>query len=225
MSGRGDGRVRLGQIAAAGCDVCDRFLRARKGVAAVEFALILPIMLGLYFGLTELSRALANGRKVSLLSRTISDLVARDSVLTTAKMSDIFAAGGAVLAPFNASGAHIRVSAVGVYKVGSNFQAFICSSSASNALVRPIGLPTTDFPAVPDAFKQNGMRYVLTEITMAYTPILGQALITFVSNAAGSIGFTEQTAWPVRGGQIYPGSSQSEVVLPNLGLPCPLTLP
>lgn len=54
-----------------------RFLRNRAGVAAVEFALILPVMLGLYFGCVVLSQGLDAGRKTQLLSRTLADLTAQ----------------------------------------------------------------------------------------------------------------------------------------------------
>ena len=54
-----------------------RFWRARAGIAAVEFAFILPIMLGLYFGISVLGQGLEIGRKVQLASRTLADLASQ----------------------------------------------------------------------------------------------------------------------------------------------------
>jgi Flp pilus assembly protein TadG len=54
-----------------------RFWRARAGIAAVEFAFILPMMLVLYFGLAVLGQGLEVGRKVQLASRTMADLTSQ----------------------------------------------------------------------------------------------------------------------------------------------------
>lgn len=210
-----------------------RFVRTRDGVAAVEFAMILPLMLLLYVGMAELSRALANSRKVTLLSRTASDLVARGTNLSQAAMKDVFAASGAVLAPFSATGARTVVSAVGVYKVGSDFKAYICSSWVSTEVAadaRKVGLASAsaNFPAIPEAFKQDGMRYVLTEVSMDYVPMLGTTLLKLLSQwanptfiqANGNIALGETTSWPVRNGQTY-NSTVPEVTLPSTNTACP----
>ena len=210
-----------------------RFVPTREGVAAVEFAMILPLMLLLYVGMAELSQALANSRKVTLLSRTVSDLVARGTNLTQGAMHDVFAASGSVLAPFSATGARTVVSAVGVYKAGSDFKAYICSSWASTekaADARNVGLASAsaNFPAVPEAFKQDGMRYVLTEATMEYVPMLGTTLLKVLSQWVnptfmlpnGNIPLGEKTSWPVRAGQTY-NSSVPEITLPSSNTACP----
>jgi Flp pilus assembly protein TadG len=50
-------------------------LRSRQsGVAAMEFALILTLMLTIYFGVVVLAQGLEVGRKVQLLSHTLADL-------------------------------------------------------------------------------------------------------------------------------------------------------
>ena len=48
-----------------------------KGVSAVEFALVLPLMLTLYLGGAELAQAISASRKVTLVSRTVADLAAQ----------------------------------------------------------------------------------------------------------------------------------------------------
>jgi Flp pilus assembly protein TadG len=51
--------------------------RDRSGIAATEFAVIVPIMLVMFFGVVEFSSAVAVDRKVTLVSRTLSDLTAQ----------------------------------------------------------------------------------------------------------------------------------------------------
>src|SRR5262249_34578778 len=49
----------------------------RSGIAATEFAVIVPLMLVLFFGVVEFSTAVAIDRKVTLTARTLSDLVSQ----------------------------------------------------------------------------------------------------------------------------------------------------
>ena len=50
-----------------------------SGFAAVEFAMILPILLVLFFGTVEISNAVAVYRKVTLMAHTLSDLTSQST--------------------------------------------------------------------------------------------------------------------------------------------------
>ena len=50
-----------------------------RGVAAIEFAMIVPIMLVMFFGTVEFSSGVAVDRKVTLMARTLSDLTSQRS--------------------------------------------------------------------------------------------------------------------------------------------------
>src|SRR2546429_5001265 len=64
----------------------------RSGVSAVEFALLLPLMLPLYVGGLEISNYVSAGRKVTITARSTADLVARVSSVASKAMTDVFAA-------------------------------------------------------------------------------------------------------------------------------------
>lgn len=90
-----------------------RALRAdRRGVSAVEFALIAPVMIGMLFGSADLSLALMADRKVTLAVSTVSDLVAQDDEVSCAELDRIYAAATAILAPFSTTPATLRVTMV-----------------------------------------------------------------------------------------------------------------
>ncbi len=62
------------------------------GVSAIEFALILPIMLALLFGVTEFGRAIDHYRRVTLLARAVADLTSQGDgqpTMAAAAMTDI----------------------------------------------------------------------------------------------------------------------------------------
>lgn len=198
-----------------------RFLQDASGVSALEFALILPFMLLLLVGMAELSHAIDNWRKVTLLARAVSDLTSqgdKQTPMSTATMTDILASSKLVLRPFNSSGVKIVVSALGVDTTKSLVKPVVCSSTASsNATARSVGI-ASDL-TLPPGFQAPGMRYVLAEVTMPYAPMLGSTLVNMLGGTNGQIALAASIPWPTRGGQPYGLNTYSEIVLPN-GSPC-----
>lgn len=150
-----------------------RFLRNTKGASAVEFALILPFLLILYLGGIEISQAVAVSRKATLVSRTISDLVAQNSTetITTAELNSIFAAANAVMAPYPTDPVKITVSSVGIDASGSaKVEWSRQKNSTQRAKNQPITLPT---PAMAVA----NSTLIMAEVKYLYTPTFGSAFI------------------------------------------------
>ncbi|MEM9570956.1 MAG: TadE/TadG family type IV pilus assembly protein [Pseudomonadota bacterium] len=83
-----------------------------RGISAVEFALILPVMIALYLGCIELTLAMNLDRKVTGATAALGDLTARSASLTDAELSDIFEATRMVLQPNDMTKAHMRVTSV-----------------------------------------------------------------------------------------------------------------
>src|SRR5436189_1298081 len=54
-----------------------RLRRDQAGVSAVEFAMLLPLMLTLYLGAVEISQGVAIDRKVTLTAHTVADLASQ----------------------------------------------------------------------------------------------------------------------------------------------------
>jgi Flp pilus assembly protein TadG len=189
----------------------------RRGTAAVEFAMILPVLLMILAGMLELSRATDTWRKITLLARTVADLTSQgdtQTLITAGLMSDIFAIAPQVMRPFDASGVTIAVSVMGVDITRLNLVPQVCSAAASaGATARAIG-PATGL-TVPDGYRTQGMRYVLVEVSGSYTPIIGGALVKFVNGVSDKITLSASVPWPIRGGQAYGTNTFTEVVLPG----------
>lgn len=102
--------------AASRLRLCARlFRRDRCGVAALEFALILPVILLLYLGGAEVTQTIIASRKATLVARALSDLVAQlpsGSELTDADLANVFAAGGAIMSPFSTSTLRMTITSV-----------------------------------------------------------------------------------------------------------------
>jgi Flp pilus assembly protein TadG len=69
------------------------------GLAAVEFALILPVMLVLFFGIVETSMALGAKASVTSIAATAADLIAQESTVSSADEQNVFNAASAILYP------------------------------------------------------------------------------------------------------------------------------
>ncbi|MCZ3030309.1 pilus assembly protein, partial [Acinetobacter baumannii] len=74
--------------------------RDRRGSALTEFAVILPVLLAIWAGMTELAHAIDEWRKLTLLARTVADLTAQGDTqnpIGPALMTDIVASAAKVM--------------------------------------------------------------------------------------------------------------------------------
>jgi Flp pilus assembly protein TadG len=84
--------------------------RDNSGIAATEFAVIVPIMLVLFFGTVEFSSGVAVDRKVTLVARTLSDLTSQSTSVATTDMANFFAASASILTPYSSTPAKAAIS-------------------------------------------------------------------------------------------------------------------
>jgi Flp pilus assembly protein TadG len=163
-----------------------------NGVAAVEFALILPFMLTLYLGGAELGDGLAVQFRVTLAARTVADLTSQCGDTTSSgqycdtadglaidstTMSQILGAASTVMAPYSPSNIVVTVSEL-TFTGGSTTATVVWSASTSGngrSIASSYPLPTAmqSLPANPN----NAPYYViLGEVTYPYTPSLGYVI-------------------------------------------------
>jgi Flp pilus assembly protein TadG len=147
-----------------------RYARDVRAVSAVEFALILPIMITLFLGGTELSQAIAVKRKAVLVNRTIADLVTQDSCINNTEMTSIFSASAAVVEPYNAGKLKIVVSGLTVNASGV---AKVAWSDAYQATKRVVDSTVT----LPTGLNTAGSWLVFAETTYEYTPPIGYTIV------------------------------------------------
>jgi Flp pilus assembly protein TadG len=77
--------------------------RDDRGNAAVEFALIVPLMLVLFFGTVEFSSAVAVNRKISMVTQQLADLASRYTTVNDTDMTNFGVIGDAMLTPYSAT--------------------------------------------------------------------------------------------------------------------------
>ncbi|MBU3922209.1 MAG: pilus assembly protein, partial [Alphaproteobacteria bacterium] len=83
-----------------------------KGVSAVEFALIAPVMILIYFGCIELSLLMRADRRVTSTASSLGDLTARLVTATDADMQELYSAAAVIMQPYPVQAASMRITSV-----------------------------------------------------------------------------------------------------------------
>lgn len=89
-----------------------RFIRDRKGVSAVEFAFIAPVLILAYFGVAELCGAMLAERKASHAASAIGDLVSQAQTLHDSDVTDIFSVASAIMSPYSTTGMKMKITSI-----------------------------------------------------------------------------------------------------------------
>lgn len=138
------------------------FARDERGVSAVEFALIAPVLVALYLGSVQLSLAFSAERKLTGAVTAMGDLVARDDVLDNGELAEIQAAGEAIMQPFEAGALNVRISSV---RMDADGRTFVDWSEASG--LDPHA-PGSD-PGLPEGILGPDQSVILVEGEYAFS--------------------------------------------------------
>jgi Flp pilus assembly protein TadG len=141
----------------------------RSGVAAVEFALLLPLMLTLYFGAVEFGDALTIDRKVTHVSSSLADLVTQARTISDEDMVNILNATASIIIPYDDGLLRIKVSGVSIDEDG---EATVTWSDAHNDTPLTVNSVIT----LPAAVNTPNTFIVTAEIHYTYTPLVGYLL-------------------------------------------------
>jgi Flp pilus assembly protein TadG len=146
-----------------------RFGGDESGVSAVEFALVLPIMLALYLGGVEVGDALTIKRKVTNVTSSLSDLVTQSKIISNNDMKNILDAAATIIAPYDDSQLKIKVSGVAIDSKG---KATVQWSDAyhDNPLAKDSAI------TLPAGVSQKDTFIVTTEVHYAFTPTIGYVM-------------------------------------------------
>ena len=146
-----------------------RMLKARDGLAAVEFAFVAPVMIVMFFGAVELSAAVDCRTRVTNVASTAADLVAQETTVSPADMTNVFAALNAIIYPYPSGAAKIVISSI-VYKTSTT--GTVVWSDQQNTTARSVGATVT----VPTGLMSSGGSVILAEISYAYASPTTQVL-------------------------------------------------
>lgn len=142
------------------------FVRDTRGMAAVEFAIIVPMMLTIFFGTIEVSNGVTIDRKVTLAARTLSDLISQGVKATNTDIDNAFKMTAAILTPYAAAPLQQRVTAVYIDKTG--VAKVVWSENINMEALAP-----DTIVSIPANLSVNDTELIMAEVLYTYTPAVG----------------------------------------------------
>ena len=153
------------------------FLRDKRGIAAVEFALLAPVMILLYTGLAEFTMAMMAQRRVAHVASVMADLVSQTPQIAASDVTDVFNVGGQILNPFPSAPLKMRITSV---VADTNAVPKVAWSQGQGLSALAVNSTVT----VPNALLNAGDSVVMADVQYAYTSPLQIVLpnaLTFTS--------------------------------------------
>lgn len=86
----------------------------RRGVSAIEFVLIFPILVALLAGTVDFGQALMVSRKMNQIAGTLGDMVSQKSAWTSTDLNAIIAGASTIIQPFDRTKLTIQVAVLDV---------------------------------------------------------------------------------------------------------------
>jgi Flp pilus assembly protein TadG len=163
----------------------------QDGIAAVEFAMLLPVMITLFFGVVETSLALLCRADVSIMASTAADLISQADTVATADIGNVYSAASTILYPYydgTNTKPTIRLTSVIWDTVGKSATvgkvAWTCTQSGSGTL-SPASRTVNGNVTLPQALLTAGNSVIVAEIAYNYVSPTTQVItgpINFTNN-------------------------------------------
>jgi Flp pilus assembly protein TadG len=143
------------------------FARAKKGLAAVEFALIAPMMVFVLFASIDLLDALGANRRAQNVAASLADVTARDTEVSNSEVSGMWAAADILMFPDDGDQMDMRITSILIVDAST---ARIMWSEAQGGFSP---LPVNTNITLPDAMMIPGSSIIMGESRFHYVPPLG----------------------------------------------------
>ena len=154
----------------------------RRGVAAIEFAFIAPLLLTMYFVTMEIAPAIDANKKVGRSASMIADLVTQQQTISKSEVEAIMSIGEATLNPYNRSQLKVVITAITVTDEETPKVLVAWSRKMVNGAFSQDAAKDT-VTTVPASLKVKGSFLIRVETALDYRPI-----ITWTASAKATTG-------------------------------------
>jgi Flp pilus assembly protein TadG len=143
-----------------------RLIDDRRGVGAIEFAIVAPLLIMVYIGAFEVSVGIAMSRKVNRAASTVSDLLTQNKATNKATLDTMKEVTKHVIAPFAQDGYTLKITGIAVAADGTAKVAWSRDQIAGT----PYGKGTS--VTLPASMGAKSTFIVRTELSVPHTILL-----------------------------------------------------
>lgn len=147
-----------------------QMVRDRRGVSALEFAVIAPTLVLIYVGIVEIGSALTVYRRTSQVASTAADLTAQVKSVTSDDVRDIQEAASSILTPYSTDPLKIVLTSVVADERNAGKVEWSCSMKGAGRAQNSV------YP-LPTGLTEPDSSVIVAEITYSYKPLLGLTAI------------------------------------------------
>lgn len=140
-----------------------------SGFAAVEFAMIVPVMIMMLLGCVEVCDALNLQNRVSTIAETASLLVARCSSVSRGDLADVMRISDSIMGKYSEQA--LKIEIVAVQTDAANTTTVLFSQDRSGG--EPYGAGST-YPKLPQGVIAQNHAGIIADVTYAYRSPFGQ---------------------------------------------------
>jgi Flp pilus assembly protein TadG len=148
-----------------------RLIPDRRGVAAVEFALVAPLLLSMYFVTMEVAQGIEANRKVGRVGSMVADLITQQTEVTPAQLKAIMQIGGSIMQPYHRSAPTIVVTAIDITQDPGS-QVNVAWSGKLEDGVYSKDPVTEDTTTVPQTLNIPGTFLIRVDSYLDYKPLI-----------------------------------------------------
>jgi len=141
-----------------------RFAKDERGVSAIEFVLIFPLLVTMLAGTVDIGQALTVSRKMNQVASTLGDMTSQQAAWTTTDIDAIIAGTATIIEPFSKT--DLKIDLV-VLDVNASLAASVNWGRGYNktALTKGTASPVV----IPTNIAQSGVQLVAVKATYSLT--------------------------------------------------------
>jgi len=144
-------------------------LRDEKGIAAIEFAFVAPIMIAMYFGMAEVAAAISVDRQISHSANVAGDLTTQSEKVSLAEMTEIMTATMLVMGVPEHKKEGVTIEIASFARAADD--SIIKKGKATLKGIKGIDLPTFEANDLDQRILSSSSGVVVARVNYLYEPL------------------------------------------------------
>lgn len=159
-----------------------QFGNGQSGVASIEFAMVVPLMVMMFVGTVELSQAITVDRRVNQVASSTADLIARTKTTTVSDLNGTMDVIDELMKPYSHTPLKLTITNV-IASTSDETNTVVCWSHNYQGGVGNYSQGSSF--TLPTGVVEKGESVLVAEISYTYTPLIFSYFIT------GAVDFTD----------------------------------